>query len=97
MAHAQAKGVQLEARHYNPYLRVLGRWPNDAQQQLALITNGHYGAPSRPNADTYNALIEVRSPHAELFSPPGHCLSCFRGQEKACAEHSPVDTKCYSS
>ena len=86
MARAQAKGVQLEARHYNPYLRVLGRWPEDALQQLARITNGQYGAPSRPNADTYNAVIEVRSPAQSFSRHPRHCLSCFRGQDECVCE-----------
>ena len=60
----QEQGVPLEARLYNPYLKVLARETDTAMDLLQQIRTGRYGAASRPNVATFNGIIEVHTPHA---------------------------------
>ena len=64
--HAQEQGVPLEARLYNPYLKVLGRETLAAMELLQEIRTGRYGAASRPNVETFNGIIEARPPPAPI-------------------------------
>lgn len=56
--------MPLEARLYNPYLKVLGRETLAAMELLQEIRTGRYGAASRPNVETFNGIIEARAPPA---------------------------------
>ena len=61
--------MPLEARLYNPYLKVLARETLAAMELLQEIRTGRYGAASRPNVETFNGIIEARIPPAPSCLP----------------------------